>query len=253
VTDRANGGKPGNTADLTAVRWRLLPLPGFVLAPLALCALILLGGTANDLRVANPTYEAPDGIHYVVAVPQNNVVKARLTWTAPWYALLRLTGGGESGGLARSPEEIRAVFTEASQRSVQREYRVTSPLGSSRSAKVRFVRARQDTPLKIDGAQRTEDGSYIMAVPADGVARLTLSNGAAQDNRINCWVAKRPGRGYQVLDLLDEFSLDPAARSGQPRVIKVRASEPSGPDELVFVTTDAAHSVITVKMVAAKK
>jgi hypothetical protein len=253
VTDPANGGKGDNTLDLTAVRWRLLPLPGFVVAPLALLVLLLLGGTARDLRVADPTYEAPDGINYVVAAPKNNAVTARLTWEAPWYALLRLSGGGE-GGLVRPPAEVQAAFSESGERSAQREYRLTSPLGSARSVKVRFVRARGDTPLEIAGAQRTEDGSYLLAVPPDGIARLTLNNRAAQDNRINCWVAKRPGSAFQVLDLLNEFSLDPVRHGGRPRVIKVRrGGGGSGEvDEMVFVTTDAAHPRVVVKLIPAQ-
>lgn len=257
VTDPANGGKPGNVADLAAVRWRLLPLPGFVAAPLALLALLLLGGTASNLRVVKPTYEAPDGVHYVVAVPQNNTVKARLDWDAPWYALLRLTGGGESTGFVRPPEDIRAVFSDVGQRSIQREYRLTPLLGSPRAAKVRFVRARGDTPLEIAGAQRRKDGSYLLAVPAAG-ATLTLRNRAAQFNRINYWVAKGPSSpAFRVSDLLLEGSLDPLARGGAPLVIKVRPGESSGggagTDELVFVTTDAAHTVVTVKLASASK
>lgn len=255
VTDPGNGGKTGNTAELTAVRWRLLPFPFFLAAPLALLALTLLGGAASDLRVIQPTYEAPDSVNYVVAVPEKNAVRTRLTWKAPWYALLRLSGGGERTGFVRPPHEVQAVFSETGARSVQREYRVTSLLGSSQSARVRFVRARSDTPLEVSGAQRTEDGGYLLAVRRGVTTTLTLRNRATQFNRINYWVAKRPGAAFRVIDLLNEGSLDPIAHGGAPFVIKVRPGEGEGGgiDELVFVTTDSTRPVVTIKLVSPKE
>jgi hypothetical protein len=187
-----------------------------------------------------------------VREPVKDGVTARLDWQAPWYSVLRLEGKGVEERFVRAPEDVTAKFDRPGDRSLQSELRLKPLLGSGPSAKVFFVRARPDTPLLVAGAGMLDDGSYSLSVPSDGkVAKLVLQNGATQSNRINYWVARRPGSAYKVLDLLAEGNINPKMLGGDQVVIKVRLARPgqqAAEDELVFVTTDAKRPLVRVRL-----
>jgi hypothetical protein len=88
VTDPANGGKPGNSLELTAIRNRL---PFFMHPPLQILLLLLLfilvTSGASDFTVTNG-YLA-ESTYYVFGKP-DNPVPVHLRWDAPFYALLTL-------------------------------------------------------------------------------------------------------------------------------------------------------------------
>ena len=94
VTEPNNGGKAGNTVDLTAIRSRYLPIPMLLLIPILLLILMFFSGGANDLSVTNPQFT--EGNTYWIVEPKNSLSKElNLKWTARPLAMLRLTGTPE--------------------------------------------------------------------------------------------------------------------------------------------------------------
>lgn len=265
VTDPANGGKTGNVVDLTAVRWRLLPFPGWVLVPLTVLALMFLSSGPTDLTVAGATYVGPDNTHYVVGEPTNDRLGARLQWSAANpLALLRLSATGdryeERPHVARSPQNVTAELPR-NQSSVYRVYRVDPAITKSgREAKVRFIRGNRQTPLEVRDARgaRLSGETINLVVPPSGRARLQLANRAQSDLAINYYVAKRPGSAFIVENLNNDGSLTPEALNGGVKSFNVkRASGSDGSDggesddtsdELVIITSDANRPVVRVNL-----
>lgn len=268
VTDPGNGDKPGNIADLTAVRWRPYPIPLFILLPLLLCSLLFFFGTAQNLIVDNPAYVGTDGTNYVVAQPPNGtgLVQTKLMWQAPPLALLRLAATGEryqsAPALARSPQTVDVTFP-LGQRSIYRVYEVDRLLGSGGpQARIKFIAARDDTPLALTDANNvvlTAPTIMVAAavptimVPTGSTAVLKLKNMAAQDYALNYWVVKRPGPAFLVSDLNDEGSLKPVPKYGEgaAQIVKIMpgpAAHTDAEDELVLVTTDLQHPVVHIAL-----
>ena len=276
VTDPANGGKGGNALDLTATRWRLLPIPFLALLPVLLLGMMLLSSGGKDLRVENAL---PYGTSYYVlqtegakedpakpAVP----MAARLTWRAPFYALLNVRA--TSNNVSEIHRFTRPGFTDTfpvAEYGVDRDYAL-NPLiraGNERIT-VHFmpVRTRNrlglsatggagpiSEPVRGDlnvGGKTIEGGQaeYTLTVPKNRVVRLNLSN-RASGLLINVWLVQKPD-DIAVVGMKegDSYQIGP----GQVKPVQIRykgGAQPGEADrELVFLTTDANHQQVRVHL-----
>jgi hypothetical protein len=286
VTDPANSGKPGNAVHLKAVRWRLLPFPAFFNSLLSLALLILITSNPSDLSVTNAL--AHNGNYYVLQTarlspedPTKPEVKmtARLRWRAPPLAFVRLreTTGNEtrrsrSGFLGSQADEVHVVREYGETRTT---YSVDPAVGSaSESVNVRFVPVRTRNKLQLSagrlpaataltpvgrsdlkvGGETIAGGEaiYQLDVPArhgaDRPAILNLDN-VANGLLINVWLAQKP-EDIAVIGMKEDDSYQINPR--QPKALKIYRSNADSPGdtprEIVFITTDAGHQKVRLKL-----
>ncbi|MEO7719460.1 MAG: hypothetical protein ABIY70_24930 [Capsulimonas sp.] len=256
VTDPLNGGKPGNTVDLTATRWRLLPFPWFVMVPIVLMLMLYLSGGASSLEVPG-AYQDEAG-QYWVATPAGEKKDLTLKWTAAPLALLRLTGrNGDTPILsavkAGSGAYSDQVTVSSQDRKVTNNYRISRWIGGGdRDAVVSFIFTRGDTPLLVTDAvthQPLTGTDLNLVVPASGYARLDLRNMSPQSTRIDWWLTKglHDTSAFQFSYIKNSGSIEQGGV--EHLLIKRRPTAEAGAaDRIVFVTTDATRPVVTVNL-----
>ena len=217
VTRPDIGGEPGADVELTATRWRLLPMSLLLAGPLAFLLALMMVSRPGNLRVTSASYQSEEGDYWVVKGPDTTGDKASgqdkptpsheiedkrvtLEWDAPVFALVHLTGTSDNQPIAgkfkigsRSDEELVHVGSE---RLTTVTYRVASLLGAQQIS-AKCVLTRNDTPLGVASAaivekpKPTERGlEMTLAVPRGGSATLILVNQTKEDNRLNYWVAR---------------------------------------------------------------
>ena len=258
VTDGANGGKPVNTVEVTATRLRFWPMPYLTLVPLLLMLLLLGSSGAGDLTVPDGKYQYHDGetnVYWVATPgPKKDV---SLEWDAPRTALLRLGGSlGTNPVFSRTTlgggEYAGQITMNSSDPSLDYNYQISRLVGGGdRSVAVRFVQTSLVTPLGVKdttGTPRALPGTEVtLLVPVGKIAKLTLKNEARASNALNWWLVKPlgPSASFKVLYSKNAGSLQQHQAIDYPIV---GAGAVGDTDQLVFVTTDAAKPVLTVKL-----
>jgi hypothetical protein len=282
VTDPANGMKPGNSVDLTAVRWRLLPIPGFLAGPLAVILFLLLASGASDLKVTN-AYGVGRS-YYIVQLRDENWtegkpvvnLQARLAWSAPWYALLKLKATEDNrtdthlfvhGGFRDD------VAVEEYGNKLRRTYEVSPILRPGGDpVQVRFVPLRTDMKLlltigprmaPVDEFERDEvlgeekiplkSREVTVDVPLDGSTRVNFSNltDANRGLMILLWPVNVPTNfRIENFNLTDSTQI-PAGATATAKITFTGQVPGDGSDveeDWQFVTTDATHQVLHVRL-----
>jgi len=282
VTDVGNGGKSGNALDITAIRWRLLPLPGFLAVPLAVVLFLLLASGASDLRATN-AYGVGRSF-YVLQMRDDNwtegkpevPMEARLKWAAPWYAMLKLKATEEnrteSHFFVRGGYDDKISVQEYGDRR-RRSYEISSMLRPGGDpVQVRFVPLRTDMKLLITTGPRMspvdeyEVDEYLgeekiplksrevtIDVPIDGSTRINFTN-LTDPNRalkILMWPVNVPTQ-FNIVNFnrTDSSQID----GGATQTAKVTfVGDPPTDGSTVeenwqFVTTDATHQVLRIRL-----
>ena len=282
VTDPSNGAKKGNAIDLTAIRWRLLPLPGFLAGPLAVLLFLLLASGASELKVTN-AYGVGRSF-YVLQMRDENWtegkplvnLQARLRWNAPWYALIKLKATEENRTdthlFVRGRYEDTVPVEEYGDRR-RRSYEVGSIIRPGADpVLVRFVPLRTDMKLLItvgprmapvDEYERDEEigdekiplksREVTIDVPLDGSTRVNFSNltDANRGLKILMWPVTIPSN-FNIVNFnrTDSTQID-AGATHTAKITFVGDVPQDGSvveEDWQFVTTDATHQVLHVRL-----
>lgn len=282
VTDPSNGQKRANAVSLTAVRWRLLPIPGFLAAPIALLLFIFLASGASDLRVTN-AYGVGRSF-YVVQMRDDNwtegkpkiTLQARMKWSAPWYALLKLKvieeNRTDTHYFVRSGYADDISVEEYGDRS-RRSYEVSSILRPGADpVLVRFVPLRTDMKLlltlgprmlPIDEYERDEvlgdekiplkSREVLVEVPPDEPVRINFSNltDPKRGLKVLLWPVTNPTNfNIENFNRTDSTQIDPGA-TNTAKITFVGQAPQDGSvleEDWQFVTTDATHQILHVRL-----
>lgn len=278
VTDMANGGKVGNLVELTASRWRLLPMPAFVMIPLAGLLMVMLGSGGDNLRVVNG-FQGDDGTYYVVGTEPNQPnLGVRLAWSAPFYAQLKLEKIDR--GQAKAVDKSGVQATDAAEVvEYGQAQRVTYELGSKffgrpKKAEVRLVPNRTKdmlqlslggTPVRATKGETTIGEERVpvttrevtVLVPATGSASLNFRNltgkGRVNGQTIVLWTVRNPS-GYRISDFLtrqgDNQVINPGAAPSAK--ISLDTANPPTEEESVWemLTTDGSYQLLRIKLKA---
>jgi hypothetical protein len=276
VTDVTNGGKAGNEVALTASRWRLLPMPAFVMFPLFALLLVLLASGGDDFRVLNGL-QGDDGTYYVVGTePNQPKLDVRLAWNAPFYSVLKLEKVDR--GRVKPIEKSGKQATDAAEViEYGQAQRVTYELGSKffgrgEKADVRLVpnRTKDMLRLSLGGAlvkttpTKTEVGEarvpittreVTVVVPSIGTASLNFQNltgkGRVNGQTIVLWTVRNPA-GYRISDFLtrqgDNQVINPGAAPSAK--ISLDPANPPTEEESVWelLTTDGSYQLLRIKL-----
>lgn len=276
VTDVTNGGKAGNEIALTASRWRLLPMPAFVVFPLVALLMVLLASGGDDFRVVNGL-PGDDGTYYVVGTePNQPKLDVRLAWNAPFYSVLKLekTDRGQVKVVEKSGKQASDAAEVIEYGQAQR---VTYELGSKffgrgDKADVRLVpnRTKDMLQLSLGGAPvkttptKTEIGEarvpvttreVTVIVPNTGAASLNFRNltgkGRVNGQTIVLWTVRNPA-GYRISDFLtrqgDNQVINPGAAPSAK--ISLDVANPPTEEESIWelLTTDGSYQLLRIKL-----
>ena len=256
VTEPDNGGKPGNTLDLSVSRWRILPIPVALFLPFLLFLLILGSGGSNKFSASNAFLD--DQGNYWAFMPAGEQKSVHLAWNADRLAALKFTileGGDEvkSSTSLGSGSYSDTVDVSNANREVVRNYSVTRVLGGGdRQLSVNYIYTANDTPLQVmdgtTGRYVTGNDIYV-AVPQTGYAHLVLKNASTQFSRIDWWLADGlddPGAPFQFFGAKNAGSIQP----GGVEIFKIWRNPNSSltPMRIVFITTDASCPKLTVHL-----
>jgi hypothetical protein len=181
VTDPANGQKPVNEVELTAVRWRLLPIPGFLAVPLLALMFIALASKPEGLTVLNSRVgqDAERQVtHYIVQMTDETKgwkqgkpkvsMEAVLRWRAPWYALLKVHGPDGSRTLMGGRKEYR-IPVEVPANDYGKDKVYTYEVSSfvlpfrKEAVAIRLVPIRTDMQLTFSGVDNSQEGPPVEA------------------------------------------------------------------------------------------
>lgn len=264
VTDPTNGGKPINTVEVTAIRQRFWPMPYLTLVPLLLLLLTLFSSGASNLEVTNAQHF---GDVYYVLQPEGvgNTLPAKLSWEAPFYALLTLNATSNTNtdplGIVHGHFTDSYTVPEYGQ---ERTYTVRPLLlGPETSVSAWFVPAATKNMLTLSQGVGSERPRPVPITPQSGsessaqvvvarhkTLRLTLANmtPAAKGLRINVWFAQRPTDfTVQSATTINSNSINPG-ESITAQITANPSATPGGDAELTLVTTDAGHQVLHIHL-----
>ena len=145
------------------------------------------------------------------------------------------------------------MAVSTSSRNVAYHYRVSRLIGGGdQDAIVHYIYTSQEAPLKITEGktdQQVSGKDITLSVPPSGYARLNITNGAHQESRLDWWLVK----GLSASDPYN-FSYNKGLGSLEPGqtehflIGRSGQGDPTQPTQIVLVTTDANHSVITVTL-----
>jgi len=284
VTDVLNGGKPGNSVQLTAVRWRIFPLPWFLMAPIFLLLLMMFGSGSGPVNIDNAFVSVVGGQpqYFVLGTelvtgtdkPVNMTVNA--SWSAPFYAWLTVNKDVQ-GAKDRSRTISRAGRTSLEDVVAVEKYGTTQSARYSvrpvlwrnaQEATVRFIPLRTEDIVRLalgsgiaspllssvptsedfGTGQAVEGQEYTISVPPGGTQRLSFRNVSptSAGQSIAVWLVREPD-GFRISDLFggDNFGLINAAGSVNPR-IDHDASSGQTRGEFLILTTDKRHQLIRI-------
>lgn len=281
VTDIANAQKPGNAAELTAVRWRLTPLPWFLMVPLTILLLIMLGSSPSNFGTTN-TYIGEE-VRFVLGtelVQGPTTMKVEAKWDAPFYAWLNVEKADSTFPSDRSVDSgSRGTFSDTAEindlgldRLITYSVRsVVTSVGSKED--VRLVPLRTDDVLRVtpnvddaeplpwqateetyaDAPLKVQGREYLVLVPSDssrvGSIRLKNTASIASGRSVGVWVARAPTR-FEIQGLTTgNKSTELRARTELPVKFSYRGSDGAGDEEELWLfTTDQAHQFIRIKL-----
>jgi hypothetical protein len=214
VTEPGNGGKPGNSVELTAVRWRIVPFPYLLLLPILLIFMAFGSKGADTVALANSVWTASSDTsnaaeYYVVRNGSNftadntgsgGTISDTLQWKAPPYALLRISmrdvtdssvptqtayhlGGGSLPISAKVSNSLS---------NVEYDYTITNLSGGSgQEIDVHYVYNDDTVSMQLaDNHHRTYNGSSatIFVPPGSSGIKLLLGNGSSKATSLNVWL-----------------------------------------------------------------
>ena len=267
-----NSGKGENAVDLTAVRWRLTPVPPVFLWALLLLLLPVLGGKVSNFMASNAVNYG--GSYYVLQedgkedptkppAPMN----AHLQWDSPWYASLHLRASANNKTTSLRMASGGSDSVSVDGYGFDRIYEIGPPLSFGASSEriiARFVPIRTENKLKISadtgtvlqsaGASDIELGadkkvieggadSFVLSVDRRGKAsRLLLENTVdpARGLNINVWLASAPPDGFSVVGLNPDTNetSNNQILPGANKPVQITYTKPQGAGE----TDEAAKS-----------
>ncbi len=270
VTDQTNGGKTGNTIDLIAGRWRLLPLPWFIFFPLLLLAIVLLGSGGDNFRVTNG-FKGDDGTYYVPGTSMNgSTLPVNLAWSAPPYALLKLGRVSKEGLVAipkhgvKTADSIQVLGYGQAQ---QFTYELASKVSSSAvKTSVQLVPMKTDHKLEVLGSSQPSTDApeqigdehvqvsgrtITVDVPPKGVV-LTFKNhtneGGVLGQDIYLWTVHMPS-GFEVTDFQGNLGNSQDINGGTYHTARIKTTSDSPTDsEWDLLTTDSGCQILHVKL-----
>ncbi len=276
VTDVTNGGKGGNTVELVASRWRILPMPWFISLPLIYILVILLGSGASDFRITN-ALSGEDGAYYVVGTqPEQNKLDVHLAWTAPFYSALKLNkiDQGHATPVNKSGDKATDSAGVLEYGQAQRvSYEIGSRFfGTPEKADLRLVPVKSEDQLSVNLAGARIAGSegkdtigeehvpvttreMTVMVPRSGSISLSFANrtgvGKVNGQQIVMWTVHYPS-GFNISNFLfgngDNQVINPA--SLVTARIEVNSSTPPTDGEATWemVTTDGSNQLLRIKL-----
>ncbi len=273
VTDGANGGKPENFVELTAVRRRLLPFPAPFALLLLIPLLLLIVVKASYLGVTNAY--AANSVYYVLGTPgTSGPMIAKLRWEAPFFAFVNVSatqnGETEVHWLRHGGDEDKVTDTGYG---LEKTYEVTR-----RKITVRFVPIKTDHKLQItqgdldyshrrdvllkplkQGLEKigednapVQSATYLLTVPRDRNVPLNLLNLTPRSSSANIqyWVVQRPDPSFfTVMDSKDNDQIGPTTAAA-PLKLRATGGATSGSQELTLVTTDGGNQIVHLKLKA---
>ncbi len=273
VTDAKNASVPGNASEIVAKRWRLFPLPWFLMVPLAIVLFILVGSAPSKLRVTNALV-GDDNVAYILGDAHSDVafdvpMKVQIEYDAPGYAMVGASKVQRDvtspvGGTGHNTVTDNAVVPKNSYGSEQTTtYFVRSKFfGGGESVTVRFVPLRTENILAVaDSTGRplpftTEDYAfggrtvksrvYNVVVPAGGLKALQLRNTTPTTNTssLEVYSVLMPS-GFEVGNIRSrEFALN----NGGTEYPKIKVSGDATEGTWVLATTDASCPVVQIKL-----
>lgn len=265
VTEPTNGGKTGNSLELTAVRSRFWLFPWPFWAALALLLALFQSGGPADLTVNDAAY-CNGNACWVVAPKNSDNKQINMTWTSKSMALLKFTGtpqGQEDHPTVSKVQMFNGTYTgtvpvSTDHRDVIYHYHLSRLLGGAdQDVLAHFIYTRTSTPLQVtNGTTHSPlpggNDNVTLAVPSSGYARLDIKNLATQESRLDWWLVKGldDSSANKFAYIKSNGSLEP----GQIEhfLIKRNPDSPAaGSDEqIVLITTDANHPVLTVTLKA---
>ncbi len=273
VTDVANGGKAGNTITVTAIRYRLVPLPYMLCLALIALYLFMGSGQPDTFQVAHPLYVGPEENTYWVAqdakiAKDSNDVPVELQWEASGWALTNLVktpgdielhkrarGSGEFTTHVKSNE---AVFDVPSTYTLSPVF-----LGQSRQITVHCLYTRKGVPVSVPNYElRQEEGhpgiyTFDLPIAEHGYTGFQLKNVGTAHLRLT----------YQVVRNLSSdspFDMPQGTRTGflYPNELsdkddfkfRFRNGEKADKqeDDFVIATSDIAHPLLRVHLIASR-
>ncbi|MFI5385541.1 MAG: hypothetical protein ACHQ50_05405 [Fimbriimonadales bacterium] len=281
VTDAANEGKGENIVELLGKRWRLFPLPGFIMIPLLVLLFIMVGSGAKDLRVTNGQTDE-HGVYYVVGQkPEESTLSVSLKWDAPFYAVLRGKKVESEQAMALAGMAHTAATDSEKIDGYGQTQKVSYEVGSkfswvSERADVRFV------PIKTIGRLAIKEGDVAIAsksiendslgedkvplngreititVPKGGAYHLNFQNltgvGGVNGQSIVLWTIRAP-EGVEISDFLatglnNNQLINPAATLTAKISISSADSIPAEGATWEMLTTEQAfqHVIIHIKV-----
>ena len=279
VTDAGNGAKTGNSVTLTGSRWRVFPLPMFIMIPLFLIALVLLGSNGDSLRVTN-AIQGDGGAFYVVgSEPNQSKLDVHLKWSAPSYAMLKLS---KFEGQRAEPMKMEGHAANDSAQIVDyaQAQKVTYELaskffGGGLKTDVRFVPIRTNgmLDLLLSGPNAVLQGSdskeaigedkvpitvrdVTIIVPRSGIVPLTFRNltgaGRVNGQTIVAWTIRTP-QGFKITDFLvkqgDNQVINPnAAVTAKISVTDAENLPTDGESTWELLTTDGKMQLLRIKL-----
>jgi outer membrane biosynthesis protein TonB len=277
VTDLANGGKSGNTVALRAVRWRVLPLPWFLMLPIIIALLILLGSGARNLDVTN-AFRADDGSYFILGDKLETrdplPMRVDLAWESPIYAWLKVTKtakGGQSLPVASAGRHKATDEVEISQYGTDQlvTFDVAPKLfGAGVSARVCFVPLRTDGMLDfigpggpLPGIPASENMGGLLrdvkeislGVPKTAPIRIDFRNlvPVSAGQTINLWQVRVPA-SFRIDNLFPTGESFRQLTAGQVLTARITytgdASAESVEETWQILSTDAKSPVVRFKL-----
>lgn len=278
VTDGTNGDKDVNRVELVGSRWRLLPMPAFIVIPLLLLLIVLLGSGGDNLHVTNGLL-GDDGAYYVVASqPGQSKIDVHLAWNSPFYALLKLDridqGKAQSVNKEREKASDSADVVEYGQ-AQKITYELASRFfGAGIKADVRLVPEKTTNMLALSlggspitpvdsqdviGEEKTPINvrEVTVLVPESGIATLNFQNltgiKGVDGQTIILWTVRNPS-GFKVSDFLttqgDNQPINPAATLGAKISIDQANRPLDGAATWELLTTDSKSQLLRIKLKA---
>jgi hypothetical protein len=268
VTEPTNCGKTANRVELTAMRWRLLPFPPFLLIPLFLFFFMIAAGGASEISVTNSIYQAEDGRYWVAA--KGEKVTVQTEWEASPWDLVRLTGQVGTKAYLNQIKLGGGTYTDTvelpstEKQFEEHTYQVAAPWGgAARSVTAVLVRTFDEKLLRLSESTNNgptipvipdESGSITLKVPQKGVVQLNLINVSSGSLAVPYRRVKNfaPSSRYKIQYGNPE---DSAPISGQNYVTiemnpDQQGSDAPQNDEIDYVTVSAKLPLLHIKVEA---
>jgi hypothetical protein len=267
VTDNTNGGKTENTIDLTAVRWRLWPLPYWTIIPALIILLIIASGKPTELQVINAV-PGSDAETFVLGTPASpGKVTVNLQWKGPGFPWINLAETSQNAGFSTSAflkndKYSDPVTINSTTYGTERTYTV----GNSSTVHVEVLPAattgdlslqwrlpgKQNQNLALTSSASTTGQTTVSAnipLPADRKEFVLRAVNSSSNQHIQVYVLHESD-GVTVTDAQTADNnaatkyMDVHENDNDEITIELSGSNPAGQNELDLVSSDANNQII---------